>query len=158
MARKRVQGPHQESARELQARMAREHDAEAGFVAVFLDPFFIRRCTGTGKIGSDGSAKAHRNVDALKAFHRRAMDLHDAAGVTDRVRHELVMAASELCAKRLYSPQDNVQSSKLLRAIDDLWYSMRAADDRALIGQIKKLAQDLCTFSSWPRSDWPGLA
>lgn len=157
MAKSRAEPPNETAARNLRKLVAEVNDAHRSFVTVMLDPETVRRITNTGKIGSDGSERARRNMRAINGFYRRAMDLQEAPGTTECVRHGLVMAAAELGSKCARSPQDNVQSSKILRAIDDLWYSMRAADDRALIGQIKKLAQDLCTFSSWPRSDWPGL-
>lgn len=158
MAKSRADQSVEFAAKDLRVLVGDVTKLQRTFVSVMLDPASIVATTRTGRLGSDGSRRAYRNFEALKVFHQRAVDLHHAPGVTDRVRHGLVMAAAELDAKRWRSPQDNVQSSKLLRAIDDLWHSMRAAEDRTLIGQVRALAQDLCAFSGWPRTDWPGLA
>ncbi|KQW70107.1 hypothetical protein [Methylibium sp. Root1272] len=111
-----------------------------------------------GEFKSDGSDEAVANGAKLKMFADRVWALTTQDGFSEIAIIALKMAYSELLAKRHRFPQDIEHSAKVWRAIDAMWCAMRATDDQRLRSKIRAISRELCSFSDWPRSDWPGVA
>lgn len=110
-----------------------------------------------GEFQSDVSDEAVANGLKLTRFADRILALTTENGISEIAVIALKMAYSDLLAKRHRFPEDIEQSAKVWRAIDALWCAMRSTDDRQLRFKIRTISRQLCSFSDWPRSDWPGI-